>query len=69
MQQSISLVLTTKMGPFLSIIQHITFEKFIWCPSKYHEMKIVIPVASAKIWSESGMLTVNIAITLINVMA
>ncbi len=49
------------MGPFVSIIQLIIFEKFIWCPSKYHdEMKILLPVTSAKIWPESGMLTVNI---------
>ncbi len=48
------------MGPFVSIIQHIIFEKFIWCPSKYHEMKILLLVTSAKIWPESGMLTVNI---------
>ncbi len=60
MQQSISFVVTTKIGPFVSIIQHITFEKFIWCLSKYHEMKILLPVTSAKIWPESGMLTVNI---------
>ena len=33
------------------------------CPSKYHEMKILLPVTSAKIWPESGMLTVNISIT------
>ncbi len=45
----------------VSIIQHIIFEKFIWYPSKYHEMKILLPVTSAKIWPESGMLTVNIA--------
>ncbi len=37
----------------------IIFEKFIWCPSKYYEMKILLPVTSAKIWPESGMLTVN----------
>ena len=60
-QQSISFVITTKMGPFVSIIQHIIFEKFIWCPSKYHEMKMLLPVTSAKKWPESVMLTVNIA--------
>ncbi len=61
MQQSISFCfITTKMGPFVSIIQHIIFEKFTWCPSKYHEMKILLPVTRAKIWPESGMLTVNI---------
>ena len=61
MQQSISLVITTKMGPFVSIFQHIIFEKFVWCPSKYHEMKMLLPVTSAKKWPESAMLTVNIA--------
>ena len=60
MQQSISYVVTTKIGRFVSIIQHIIFEKFNWCPSKYHEMKILLPVTSAKIWPESGMLTINI---------
>ncbi len=60
MQQNISFVVTTKIGPFVSIIQHIIFEKFIWCPSKYHEMKILLHVTSAKIWPESGMLAVNI---------
>ncbi len=29
MQQSISFVIRTKMGPFVSIIEHIIFEKFI----------------------------------------
>ena len=48
------------MGPFVSIIQHIIFGKFIWCPSKCHEMKTLLLVTSAKIWPESGMLTVNI---------
>ncbi len=62
MQQSISFVQTIKMGPFVSIVQHIIFEKFIWCPSKYHEMKILLPVTSTKIWPESGMLTINITI-------
>ncbi len=65
MQQSISLhalVITTKMGPFLSIIQHKILEKIIWCPSKYHEMKILLPVTISKIWPESGMLTVNITL-------
>ncbi len=61
MQQSIYFVITTKMGPFMSIIQHIFFEKFIWCPSKYHEMKMLLPVTSANKWPESDMLTVNIA--------
>ncbi len=60
MQQSISFVITTKMGPFVSSIQHTIFEKFIWCPSKYHDMKILLPVTSAKKWAESGMLTLNI---------
>ncbi len=64
MQQCISFVITTKMGPFVSIIQHIIFKKFIWCSSKYHEMKLLLPVTSAKIWPESGMLTVNITIIL-----
>ena len=63
MQQSMSFVITTKMGPFVSIIQHIIFEKFIWCPSKYHEMKMLLPVTSAKKWPEIAMLTVNIAST------
>ena len=48
------------------IIQHIILEKFIWCPSKYHEMKILLPVTSAKIWPESGILTVNITNSLHN---
>ena len=48
MKQSISFVITTKMGPFVSIIQHIIFEKFIWYPLKYHEMKMLLPVTSAK---------------------
>ena len=61
MQQSISLVVTTKIGPFVSIIQHIIFENLIWCPSKYHEMKILLPVTSARKWPESVLLTVNIA--------
>ena len=50
-------------GTFVSIIQHIIFERFIWCPSKCHEMKVLLPVTSAKIWPGSGMLTVNITIT------
>ncbi len=62
LQQSISFVITTKMGTFVSIIQHIIFEKFIWCPSKYHEMLILLPVTSAKILPESGMLIVNITV-------
>ena len=62
MQQSICFVITTKIGPFVSIIQHIIFEKYIWCPSKYHEMKILLHVTSVNIWPESGMLTVNIII-------
>ena len=33
----------------------------------YHEMKILLHVTSAKIWPESGMLTVNIAICMKNV--
>ena len=48
-----------KIGPKL---KHIIFEKFIWCSSKYHEMKILLPVTSGKKWPESGMLTVNITI-------
>ncbi len=60
-QQSISFVITTKMGPFVSIIQHIILEKFIWCPSKYHEMKMLLLVTSGKKWPESATLTVNIA--------
>ena len=60
MQQSISFVITTKIGPFVSITQRIIFEKFIWCPSKYHEMKILLHVTSGKIWPESGLSTVNI---------
>ena len=60
MQQSISFVVTTKIGPFVSFIQRIIFEIFIWCPSKYHEMKILLHVTSVKIWPESGTLTVNI---------
>ncbi len=62
MQQSISFVITTKMGPFVSIMQHIIFGKYVWCISKYHEMKMLLPVTSAKKWHEIVMLTVNIAI-------
>ncbi len=65
MQQSISFVITTKMGQFVSFIQHIIFEKFIWCPSKYHEMKMLLPVKSAKKWPESILLTANIAYTVL----
>ncbi len=60
MLQSISFVIATKMGRFVSIIQHIIFEKFTWCPSRYQEMKMLLPVTSAKKWPESVMLTVNI---------
>ncbi len=66
MQQSISFVVPTKIGSFVSIIQRIIFEKFIWCPWKYHEMKILLHVTSAKIWPESGMLAVNITVTMRN---
>ncbi len=63
MKQTIYIVMTTKMGPFVSIIHHIIFEKYFFCPSKYHEMKILLPVTSARKWAKSAMLQVNIAIT------